>query len=68
MLGWFRTDRKTRQRNEEAGWLSPQPGGQLLQSSYRQQLIGALWDMCSMSRQVFSNYVQAPPEGIQADL
>ncbi|MFM9271928.1 MobH family relaxase [Halomonas elongata] len=62
MLGLFRTARKTRQRSEGAGWLSPQPGGQLLQSPYRQQLIGALWDMCSMSRQVFVDYVQAPIE------
>ncbi|MDN3525268.1 MobH family relaxase [Halomonas sabkhae] len=62
MLGLFRTARKSRQHNEEAGWLSPQPGGQLLQSPYRQQLIGALWDMCSMSRQVFVDYVQAPIE------
>ncbi|MFM9272206.1 TraI domain-containing protein [Halomonas elongata] len=31
----------------------------MLQSSYRQQLIGA---MCSMFRQVFIDYVQAPIE------
>lgn len=62
MLGLLWTTRKSRQRSEETGWLSPQPGGQLLQSPYRQQLIGALWDMCSMSRQVFVDYVQAPIE------
>lgn len=45
-----------------AGWLMPRSGAELLDTPYRQQLIKSLWDLTSLTRPVFIEYLQRPLE------
>ncbi len=44
------------------GWLVPQTGAELLDTRYRQQVVKTLWDLTSLTRPVFTEYLQRPLE------
>src|SRR5690554_5607288 len=44
------------------GWMTPQTGSDLLKTPYRQQVIKSLWDLTSMTRPVFDEYLLRPLE------
>ncbi|MCE8005275.1 MobH family relaxase [Billgrantia ethanolica] len=44
------------------GWLMPRSGGELLRTPYRQEVIKSLWDLTSLTRPVFVEYLQRPLE------
>lgn len=44
------------------GWLMPLSGKELLDQPYRQQIIKTLWDLTSLTKPVFSHFIQTPLE------
>lgn len=42
------------------GWLIPLSGVELLDQPYRRQVIKALWDLTSLTKPVFQDYIQKP--------
>lgn len=56
--------RKISNANDVAldGWLIPRSGAELLGQPYRRQVIKALWDLTSLTKPVFQDYIQRPME------
>lgn len=50
-----------RSRTEE-GWVVPLAGAKLLDQPYRKQVIKALWDLTSLTKPVFQEFIQRPLE------
>ncbi|WP_193091596.1 MobH family relaxase [Halomonas colorata] len=50
-----------RSRAEE-GWVVPLAGAKLLDQPYRKQVIKALWDLTSLTKPVFQEFIQRPLE------
>lgn len=46
----FSRKKNDQQDQQEAGWLMPRSGAELLRSQYRQQVIKSLWDLTSLTK------------------
>ncbi|MGO2241123.1 MAG: MobH family relaxase [Halomonas sp.] len=47
---------------DDDGWLKPLSGNELLDQPYRKQVIKALWDLTSLTKPVFREFIQRPLE------